>query len=68
MTLYERLRTEGSALSIEAADALLQQAEDKQLLAAQNEQLKYRVDTMREYIDDLEGRVPHGNKATNNFV
>ena len=75
MTLLQRLRDEAEStgfrpirdLCNEAADALLQQAEEKQYLRAENEQLKYKLSTLREYVDELERRVPHGNRATNTF-
>lgn len=71
MTLLQRLRNAASErnnpLYDEAADALLQQAEEKLLMTGQIEQLRYRVDTLRAYVDELERRVPHGHKATNSF-
>ena len=67
MNLYQRLMADGSDLSKEAAAALMQQAEELQYATAQIEGYKYKLSTLREYVDDLERRVRHGNRATNGF-
>jgi len=54
-------------LFAEAAAALMEQAEEKAYQAAQIEQLKYRVETMKDRIDELERRGPSGYRASNRF-